>query len=392
MEIARDKDEEAQTQVARIERLGARSNAARMTGGLVNLPLVQRLRSRLTWRKGQCVETPPAFETGFPVDDNDLSTDSPAMLKRIGCKAQEIFLSGDFKTLDAMFADSAVRTGDLPTGASTLSALIGGLSNLIYYSEGGNIEQYLRHLAMWRRTVPDSYYPDLLEVELYQLWAWSVRGHGSANQITQQAWALFSFRNQMAQASLDDSADSARHDPLWCHLALRLEHDRANEIGPIEQTYRSCIGQFPNFTALHSSMLRSLMPRWYGSPEKVTEFIENMAAMQPEGQQDAMYARLYWTYADLERDDVNIFDESGADWRRIDRGFESLKEQYPKSDLVLNAHARFACLAEDDVTYRLLRRELSARRSATAWTKKTTLDGCNAGMRSWNAAPLPPRQ
>ena len=251
--------------------------------------------------------------------------------------------------------------------------------------------QYLRHLAMWRRALPDSYYPDLLEAELYQLWAWTVRGHGTASQITQQAWALFSYRNEMAQASLDDSGDSARRDPLWCYLSMRLQHDRAHDIEPIEQTYRKCIAQFPRYASLHGSMLRSLMPRWYGSSQKVAEFIENMAAAQPAEQQDAMYAQLYWTYADLEGDDTNIFEESGADWERIDKGFDSLQEQYPQSDVVLNAHARFACIARDDVIFRWLRTQLRGRRSASAWTKKTTLEGCSTGMFYWNL-PAPARQ
>jgi hypothetical protein len=390
-EIARRKDAEAQTEIARLERLAARSNAARMTGGLVNLPLVQKLRSHLRSGKDRCVEVPAAYRTGFAVAATDLATDSPATLKRIGCEAQAVFLGADFRTLDAMFARAAATVGDLPTGASTLSGLIGGLSDLIYYSEGGNIEQYLRQIGMWRRAVPDSYYPDLLEIELYQLWAWSVRGHGTSNQVTQQAWALFAFRNEIAQVSLDDTSSRAQRDPLWCHLAMRLQHDRANDLEPIMRMYRTCIGQFPKFIDLHANMLRSLMPRWYGSAQQVTEFIETTAAAEPEERRDAMYAQLYWIYANLERDEVNIFDESGADWSRVDRGFESLEELYPKSDLVLNAHARFACLAQDDIIYRVLRSRLTGRRSATAWTNKTTEAGCNATERLWNTS-MSPRQ
>jgi membrane associated rhomboid family serine protease len=383
MAVARRKDDEAQTEVARIERLGARSSAARMTGGLVNLPPVQRLRSRLGSGADRCVEAPPAYRVDFPVADTDLSTDSPAMLKKLGCQAQEHFRSGDFKALDAMFADGATHVGDLAAGASTLNGVFAGVSDLMEYGEG-SIEQYLRQLAMWRRAVPDSYYPDLMEAEMYHLWAWAARGHGTVTQVTQQAWALFSYRNDMAQAALDDSPEQAQKDPLWCYKTMRLQHDLAHALEPLEQTFRTCIDRFPGYMALYGSMLRALMPRWFGSYEKVAEFIEKTSAAAPEGERNALYAHLYWIYADLERDEVNILHDPGAaDWTRLHDGFEALKEKYPKSDLVLNAHARFACLAQDELIYRHLRRGLLGHRSATAWTKITTSEKCDAEYATW---------
>lgn len=380
LEVAREKDAEAMAEVARIERLGARSTAARLTGGLVNLSLVQGLRSRLSSGQRSCVGAPPAHQVGIPVDDADLATDTPRVVKRIACEAQELFLDADFKELDARFADAASRTGDLPAGSSTLSALYGGLSDLIYYSEGVDIAQYLRQLAMWRRTVPDSFYPDLLEVELYHLWAWSARGHGTATQITPQAWALFSHRNEMAQASLDESAAAAQHDPLWCHLTMRLQHDRTNDLKRMEETFFSCSSRFPKYTHLYRNMLRALMPRWYGKAGQVAEFIEKTADSLPEEQRDAMYAQLFWIYADLESDDVNIFHDSSADWTRLHHGFGDLRKKYPESDLVLNAHARFACLAEDAEIYRSLERRMYGRRSASAWTRKTMRQDCDERM------------
>jgi hypothetical protein len=50
---------------------------------------------------------------------------------------------------------------------------------------------------------------------------------------------------------------------------------------------------------------------------------------------------------------------------------------------VLNAHARFACLAQDELIYRHLRRGLLGHRSATAWTKITTSEKCDAEYATW---------
>jgi membrane associated rhomboid family serine protease len=376
-ELARDKDAELPPVLAQLERLATRSNAARMTGGLVNLPLVQKLRNRLTSKSGECVTSPQGYD--IEVNKDDLSTDSPAMKVRIACQAQKYFLTGDFKALDAMIANAAAHTGDLPAGSSTLDGISGGLSDLLKWGKG-TVEQFQRQLAIWRRAVPQSHYPALMEVELYQAWAWSARGHGYTTQVTPQAWRLFGFRNEMAQAALDDIPEQGQHDPVWCNTAMSLQHDRSDTHEGVERIFRACISQFPQYATLYRNMLRSLMPRWFGSVEKVTEFIETAAAAQPAGNRDAMYALLYWMYANLERDDVNIFYESGADWVRMYLGFEELKKRYPQSDLVLNANARFACLAQDEANYRYLHEAMFGRRSATAWTRKTTRADCDAAL------------
>lgn len=377
LDIARAKDEEAMGEIAHIEWLNARSNAERMTGGLVNLAPIQKLRSWLAMKRDRCVEAPPAFRTGVPVGDKDLETDTPRLMQKIGCEAQEHFLGGDFRTLDEMFSEAAGRTGDLPGGASTLNALLGGVSDLMYYSESGNVEDYLRQFALWRRAVPDSYYPDLLEVELFQNWAWAARGHGTSTQITQQAWGQFIHRTRIAQAALDDSPEAARQNPLWCHLAMRAQHDQGNDLKPIEELFDACVTRFPEYTSLYRNMLRSLMPRWYGAPGQATEFIERMANALPFGQRDAMYASLFWIYADLEGDSMNIFRDAGADWIWMNHGFHDLREKYPESDYVLNVSARFACLADDEENYRALARLMWGRRSASAWTRETTRAGCD---------------
>lgn len=378
MEVARSKDNEAIVVLAHLERLATRSNASRMTGGLVNLPLVQQWRTRLRGTHDECVSSPPGF--AVDVAEDDLDTDSPAMLDSIGCQAQKYFTSGNFKELDAMLAAAAINLADLPAGESTLSGIVGGLRDLLDWSRA-SVEQYQRQLAMWRRAVPDSYYPDLMEVELYQAWAWSARGRGSSTQVTPQAWALFQIRNEMAQAALDDLPVSGRQDPMWCDTAMRLRHDRAHEPDEIEDIFHQCSSRWPAYLSPYRAMLRALMPRWYGSTEEVDAFIGKLVDAEPEERRDALYARLYWMYANLERDDINIFTEAAADWTRVDKGFDRLQERYPESDLVLNAHARFACLADDDVTYRLLRKQMSGRKSATAWSLKTTRSGCDTQLR-----------
>jgi hypothetical protein len=58
-------------------------------------------------------------------------------------------------------------------------------------------------------------------------------------------------------------------------------------------------------------------------------------------------------------------------------GFMQLQRQYPQSDFILNAYAKFACMAEDAVSYGEVRPKLNGRGSSAAWSQKVTLLSCD---------------
>jgi hypothetical protein len=81
-----------------------------------------------------------------------------------------------------------------------------------------------------------------------------------------------------------------------------------------------------------------------------------------------MYARLYWAYALLEGDDVDIFTEGMANWPRMSEGFEFRLKKYPESDYLMNGYAYMACRAGDSERYQALNAKLKDRLSSTAWS------------------------
>jgi hypothetical protein len=80
----------------------------------------------------------------------------------------------------------------------------------------------------------------------------------------------------------------------------------------------------------------------------------------------------------MEDDKINLFAAGNADWQRIQDGFGGLRRRYPRSDLVLNQFAKFACMAGDRQRYRALRPYVGDRLASFAWSKTRSVETCDA--------------
>jgi len=87
----------------------------------------------------------------------------------------------------------------------------------------------------------------------------------------------------------------------------------------------------------------------------------------------------------LERDDINIFTDALARWVPMKRRFRKLVQLHPKSDVVMNAFARFACLAGDGEQYQKLRPQFTSHFPSAAWSEKTARESCDQKL---GAPPL----
>ncbi|MBV8783704.1 MAG: DUF4034 domain-containing protein, partial [Gammaproteobacteria bacterium] len=357
--------------LARVERLQLRDNAIHRQRALSSYSLGTELRA-LFARDRACVERPADF--GTPVAAGDAPADGPAARRTVGCRSQKLLLNGNYAELDALMTQAMHHLGDLPDGSSTLSGIVTGLDTLFYFG-GFDLNTLLTYTANWRRAVPGSVHADLMECIAFRDWAWSARGHGAADEVTQQSWQVFAHRVEMAAAGLRELLSRGGDDAAWYEYAVDVALDQAAGAEVVQSTFESGAAKFPAYWALYASMLRTLMPRWGGSYEQVDAFINRMAYGHNSSRDLETYARLYWIYQTLERDDVDIFEDTKALWSNMKSGFGRMEYSYPKSDLVHNALVRFACQAGDAAEYR--RARASVHYSATAWSPKVSMESCD---------------
>ena len=359
---------------ARLERMGLRSAMAHRPRALASNPLVMKLRHQLSLSGRHCID-PPTVIAPSP-NSNDNANDGPTVRHRLGCQAQQLFLDADYSTLDAMMSRALRTLGDLPDGSSSYQGMADGLVDLFDYG-GKDFRELLGGTADWRAAVPGSIRPEVMEADVFYSLAWAVRGHGFASSVTPQAWAIFAYRIEMAAAALDDIRVKAQGDPYWHQLAINIGSDQKLGEESLGALYETAAKRFPFYLPLVRARLRMLMPRWGGSYERVDDFINSFYRQAPEGIGLERYATLYWRYAVMEGDEVDLFADTHAYWSGMRTGFQGLTKRHPASDYILNQFANSACRANDRQTYLEQRPLLRTRYFSTAWTQKYSLDACD---------------
>jgi hypothetical protein len=104
--------------------------------------------------------------------------------------------------------------------------------------------------------------------------------------------------------------------------------------------------------------MRQFVPRWGGSYAESDAFIREQVAAGTNPEGEILYTRLYWKLDSMELYQLNFFEESRVDWRRMRAGFEALVQKYPeKANRAV--FANYACRAGDGPRYLKLRKELT---------------------------------
>src|SRR6185437_8739550 len=75
--------------------------------------------------------------------------------------------------------------------------------------------------------LPGSIYPELVEADVFEDWAWAARGTGAADQVSGQSWLVFAHRAEMAADALRQLGRRSDEDPDWYELSLGVGLDQS---------------------------------------------------------------------------------------------------------------------------------------------------------------------
>ena len=150
---------------AKLERIGIRSRMDHRPRALAATAPVMWVRQ--LFAGAHCVTMPPVAQMPEAASDNP--RDGPATRHAMGCRAQQLFMAGDYRQLDSLLNQSMKTLEDLPDGSSRYEGMIGGLADL-FRNGRLDVQVALGHTADWRRQVKGSGMADLVEAMLLSDW------------------------------------------------------------------------------------------------------------------------------------------------------------------------------------------------------------------------------
>jgi membrane associated rhomboid family serine protease len=360
---------------ARLMRLEMRSAAERVPRPLVHSAFIVALMTPLRPYSWQCADS--RHGRGENVSASDAANDGPALRHALGCDAQWMFMRGDYAELDAAMKKYSRAFSDLPDGSSSLEGLWGGLGDL-FDSPQISVDEAVQRTNEWRRAVPGSTQPDMVEALAFRDWAYAARGNGFIATVSQQALQLFLMRSEMAAEDLRESAPAAVNNPLWYQLSIAVGRDQTVPPQNVRPIFDRGAARFPHYMPLYRQMLTTLMPRWQGSAADVNAFIVDASKRAGRGQiEPVMYARLYLMYGYLESDAFNVVADAEADPDIMKAGLGGLRRLYPHSDYILNEAAHYYCSTSDRVGYEAVQGLLKNHVSSPAWPDKLSIAACS---------------
>ena len=112
----------------------------------------------------------------------------------------------------------------------------------------------------------------MVKAEFYSRIAWIARGHGTANQVTEEGWRLFRERLAEAEKALNLAWTKDPYDPQIPTRMLDIVRSQEKSRPEMEKWFQRAMQLDPNNYQACQSKLTYLMPQWYGSAGDMAAF------------------------------------------------------------------------------------------------------------------------
>jgi len=141
--------------------------------------------------------------------------------------------------------------------------------------------------------------------------------------------------------------------------------------------FDEAVAKAPLFYHHYYAMTIKLTPAWGGNYEQLEKFAQQSIRRADMSEGASLYARLYWMIDSQLPLNFDLFRDSRVSWPTLQRAFDELRTQRPKSKWILHAYASFACRARDRTTYLRLRAQMGNDKFEDVWHPAHTQDVCD---------------
>lgn len=321
------------------------------------------------------------FVIGFFLVSSGVFADEMKDREAIGEIVSGYFLSGNIDELEKLYQQYRGSEERTNSGVWKLSLFYGTIWMLRYKpSEYAQWDRLSNLFAKWKKKYPLSPAPRILSANLELVRAWRYRGGGWAYQVEEAGWEGYHKHVAIAEDILLMEKTVASSDPEWYATMLDVARSRKWNRKKFRKLADEGIRKFPGYYEIPFSAVIYYLPKWYGSPVEVEDFVNHVVNLTNKVEGMGMYARVYWV-VEGEQFGPNLFRKSRIDWKKMKAGIDDVLKRYP-AQWNIKAFARFACMAGDREKTRELMLRLKLDHLSNAWSRPPSFKKC----RRWSMA------
>jgi hypothetical protein len=174
--------------------------------------------------------------------------------------------------------------------------------------------------------------------------AWSARGGGYANTVTDQGWEQFKTHLNQAALSLEKSWSLNPSNAYTAYLMMKVELGQGQGRARMEKWFNRAMDLAPNYYDAVDLMEFYLQPRWYGSDEIALEFARScVSSTNWGGQVPLVLANLHRSLADYHelKDSPRYWQKPGV-WEDVRSSYDKFFQLNPNDYGYRHNYARDA--------------------------------------------------
>ena len=322
-----------------------------------------------------------AAELTTPAGDVDSPDLSDTDLRDFRVSLLGLFNSGRYADLDKLAQQLQQQRSRFVGGAWRLHVFFGTLSSPgAATATDAAWKAQIAKLEKWAQSSPASATPRIALAQTYLRFAWKARGHGYANTVTPEGWALFQERVRLARSTLEQSSALAENSPHWYlqmqGVALDQQWDRA----AFDALAERALAHEPGYYYFATSESNYLLPKWYGKPGDTERYAAQVADRIGGNEGDAVYFQIAAAINCCKRTQA-----PALSWPRVQRGFVAVESLYGSTNHERNVMAYLALSCGDAATAQQLFARIGNDWSESVWKTKAAFDAGRTGKAVGNS-------
>ena len=266
---------------------------------------------------------------------------------QLEAQGRELFLAERFSDLDYLAGEYLGNETRTLSGQWMIDKMHSGILSTVPCAckDEEEIIAMEGRAIRWIKANPNSPTAHLVYAAALRKHGWWHRGNGYARDVAPEAWKPYREYIEQARLYLMERKEALAGDPRWYAAMLRLATDQSWPAEDFSALLQEATELHPYYYDIYYEAIRYFSPKWNGNAELLDQMARFAITMTQDGEGDAIYARIYWSAADVQFGH-GIVARQPEVWATMRQGFSDMLNDFPDQWNIIN-FARYSCVAGD---------------------------------------------